>query len=186
MDLNEAIIGRRAVREYAAEDVDESTIQRLIDAAAHAPSAVNQQPWTFTVARDQTVLDRVSHAAKSHMLANMPAGPHAEHLRSHLNQRDFHIFYHAPALILISAAAQGPWIIEDCALAAENLMLAAYAAGLGTCWIGFAQSFLNTPEGKALLGLPAACVPIAPIIVGKPKAAPPPVPRNEPDIRWVG
>jgi nitroreductase len=71
--------------------------------------------------------------------------------------------------------------------AAENLMLAAYAAGLGgTCWIGFAQGFLNTPEGKKELALSDSCVPIAPIIVGHPKAAPSPVQRKEPEIRWIG
>ena len=74
----------------------------------------------------------------------------------------------------------------DWALAAENLMLAAYAAGLGSCWIGFAQGFLNTSEGKAVLGLPSAWAPVAPIVVGYPRIAPNPVPRNEPDIRWVG
>ena len=65
-------------------------------------------------------------------------------------------------------------------------MLAAYAVGLGSCWIGFAQSFLNTPAGKSMLGLPAAWVPVAPIIVGHPKGSPPSVPRKEPVIRWVG
>jgi nitroreductase len=186
MDLNEAISGRRSVREYTAQAIDERTIHRLIDAAVHAPSAVNQQPWTFTVVRDQSVIDRMSRDAKSHMLATMPASPHSDHFRSLLNDPNFHIFYHAPALILISAITPGPWIIEDCALAAENLMLAAYAAGLGTCWIGFAQSFLNTADGKRALGLPAAWVPVAPIIVGHAKATPPPVPRKEPEIRWVG
>jgi nitroreductase len=116
----------------------------------------------------------------------MPASSHSDQLRSHLSQPDFHIFYRVPVLILISAIAQGPWIVEDCALAAENLMLAAYAAGLGTCWIGFAQGFLNTLDGKNALGLPAEWVPVAPIIVGHPKAMPPPVPRKEPEIRWVG
>lgn len=186
MDLHEAIAGRRAVREYTAEAVDEQTIRRLIDASIHAPSAVNQQPWTFTVVRDQDVLDRISREAKSHMLATMPASSQSDHFRSLLNKPGFHIFYHAPVLILISAVAEGPWNVEDCALAAENLMLAAYAAGLGTCWIGFAQSFLNTPEGKNLLGLPAAWVPVAPIIVGHPKGVPPPVPRKAPELRWVG
>ena len=65
-------------------------------------------------------------------------------------------------------------------------MLAAYAAGLGSCWIGFAQSFLATAEGKAAVGLPAACVPVAPIIVGHPKSVPPSVPRKPPEIRWIG
>ena len=72
------------------------------------------------------------------------------------------------------------------ALAAENMMLAAYASGLGTCWIGFAQTFLNTSDGKNMLGLPATTVPVAPIIVGHPKTEVPPVPRKAPDIRWIG
>ncbi len=186
MDLDKAITGRRSVRDYTAQAVDERTIRHLIDAAVQAPSAVNQQPWTFTVVRDQSVLNRISHDAKSHMIATMSGNPQAAHLQSRLDDPNFQIFYHAPVLILISANAQGPWIVEDCALAAENLMLAAYAAGLGSCWIGFAQSFLNTAEGKNMLGLPAAWVPVAPIIVGHPKAAPPLVARKEPEIRRIG
>ena len=186
MDIDEAISGRRSTREYKAEAVDEQTIRGLIDAAVHAPSAVNEQPWTFTVVRDQSVLDRISRDAKSHMLSTMPKDSLSDHFRSLLSDPNFHIFYRAPVLILISAIAQGSWIVEDCALAAENLMLAAYAKGLGTCWVGFAQSFLNTPDGKKMLTLPAAWVPVAPIIVGYPKAAPAPVPRKEPEIRWVG
>ena len=186
MEIEEAIAGRRAVREYTAEAVDEGMIRRLVDAATEAPSAVNQQPWRFAVVRDQKVLAAVSRDAKSHMIATMAGNPHAAHFQMRLGDPAFHIFYHAPALILISAVAQGPWIVEDCALAAENLMLAAYAAGLGTCWIGFAQGYLNTAEGKRALGLPAAWVPVAPIIVGHPKAAPPPVARHRPEILWVG
>ena len=186
MDIKEAIFGRRSTREYTVQTVDEQTIRGLIDAALHAPNAVNQQPWTFTVVRDQDLLDRISRDAKAHMLATMPAGPQSDHFRSLLNDPNFQIFYRAPVLILISGIAQSPWIVEDCALAAENLMLTAYAMRLGTCWIGFAQSFLNTSNGKNALGLPAAWVPVAPIIVGHPKAAPALVPRKQPEIRWVG
>jgi nitroreductase len=80
----------------------------------------------------------------------------------------------------------GPWAVIDCSLAAENLMLAARAVGLGTCWIGFAQGWLTTPEGKASIGLPAACVPVAPIILGYPKEFPPAVTRNQSEIHWIG
>ena len=186
MDLHTAITGRRAVRDYTNLPGDEKLIHALIAAATQAPSAVNEQPWTFTVVRDQGTLDRISHEAKSHMLTALAANPHAEHLRPHLTDPQFHIFYHAPTLILISARREGPWIVEDCALAAENLRLSAYAAGLGSCWIGFAQGFLNTPEGKAVLDIPSHWVPVAPIVIGHPKTAPNPIPRNEPEIRWIG
>ena len=186
MDLREAIFTRRAVREFTAEPVDETALRDLIDAAIQAPSAVNQQPWSFCVVRDQTVLAHISSEAKAHMLRTSPAALLSHHFQEILNDPKFHIFYQAPALILISSVAESPWAVENCTLAAENLMLAARAGGLGTCWIGFAQAWLGTPAGKAALNLPAACVPVAPIIVGHPKSAPPPVPRKEPDIRWIG
>ena len=110
----------------------------------------------------------------------------SHHFEQILNDPNFDIFYHAPVLIVISSVAQMPWAIEDCALAAENLMLAACGAGLGTCWIGFAQTWLGTLEGKTAIQLPAAAVPVAPIIVGHPKSSPAPVPRKEPEIRWIG
>jgi len=186
MDLSEAIAGRRAVREYTVAPVDEQMIRHLIGDAVQAPSAINEQPWTFTVVRDRALLDQVSHKAKVHMLATTPVSAQPNHFRSMLDDANFQIFYHAPVLVLISAATEGAWVIEDCALAAQNFMLAAHAAGLGSCWIGFAQSYLNTSEGKAALRLPVAWSPIAPIILGHPKAATAPVPRKAPEIQWVG
>jgi len=185
MDINEAIFSRRSIREYTTRTVDDETVHRLIEAAIQAPNAVNRQPWTFTVVRDQRMLDQVSRHAKTHMLAAAEGGD-ADQFRVQLTDRDFHIFYHAPVLILISAIGPGPWIVEDCALAAQNLMLAAHGLGLGTCWIGFAQGYLNTADGKALLGLPDAAIPVAPIIVGHPGAVPFDVPRRVPDVRRIG
>jgi nitroreductase len=186
MDLIEAIYSRRAVREFTAEPVDEKMLQQLIDAAVQAPSAVNQQPWSFSVVRDKVLLARISHEAKAHTLRTTPMGLASHHFQELLSNPNFDIFYHAPALILIAAVAQNPWAVEDCSLAAENLMLAARTFGLGTCWIGFAQAWLGTSEGKAALNLPATYVPVAPIIVGHPKSSPPPVPRKKPEIHWIG
>ena len=186
MDINEVIAGRRSVREYTTQAVNERTVHHLIDAAVQAPSAINEQPWMFTVVRDQSLLDRISDGAKTHILATRVGEPHFDRMRLRLIDPNFQIFYHAPVLILISGVTQRNWIVEDCALAAENLMLAAYAVGLGSCWIGFAQDFLNTAAGKHLVDLPAACVPVAPIIVGHPRAAPAGVPRNPPVVRWIG
>ena len=186
MDLKEALYTRRAVREFTSEPVDERTLRELIDAAIQAPSAVNQQPWSFCVVRDKALLARISAEAKALMLHTSPAGLVSHHFQETLGNPDFDIFYHAPALIVISAVAESPWAVEDCSLAAENLMLAARGAGLGTCWIGFAQAWLGTAVGKAALNLPASYTPVAPIIVGHPKSAPRPVPRKAPEIRWIG
>lgn len=186
MDLTEAIHTRRAVREYTAESVDEAALRRLIDAAIQAPSAVNEQPWAFCVVRDKNVLAQISRNAKTHMLATTPAGLLSHHFEEILSDATFDIFYHAPALIVICSKSGNPWATENCALAAENLMLAARAEGLGTCWIGFAQNWLRTPEGKSLLKLPTEYFPVAPIIVGHPRSSAVPVPRKAPDIHWIG
>lgn len=181
MELMEAIRGRRAVRNYASSPIAQETLKKLVDAAIQAPSAINAQPWHFTVVRNAASLDRISHAAKAHMLRIIATdGP----MREHLEDPHFQIFYHAPALILISAR-DVDWASEDAALAAENLMLAAYAEGLGSCWIGFAQRWLETEEGRRSVGLPDGYIPVAPIIVGVPGAEMPPVPRNSPTINWL-
>jgi len=184
MELKTAIYSRRAVRDFTAEPVDEEVLRQLIDAAVQAPSAVNQQPWLFTVVQHKKLLARISHEAKAHMLKTSTAALASHHFQSVLENPEFDIFYHAPALIVISAPA-GPWIVEDCALAAENVMLAACATGLGTCWIGFAQGWLGTPEGKSALKLSSTTVPVAPIIVGHPKTAAGSVPRKAPKIDWI-
>jgi nitroreductase len=185
MDLREAIYTRRSVRAYADRPVDEKTLRTLIDAAVQAPSAINEQPWAFTVVRDRALLDRISRAAKAFMLASLDPETGPRHFRELLGDPQFDIFYRAPALVVVSAV-KSQWAVEDCALAAATLMLAARAAGLGTCWIGFAQGWLGTPDGKAALDLPAAHLPVAPIIVGHPASEPPAVPRREPNIRWIG
>ncbi len=184
MDLELAIRSRRVVRNFTGEPVARDVVARLIDAAVQAPSAMNEQPWTFTVVRDRGVLARASTRAKAYALRE-PALDLPRSLRDRLAQPDFDLFYHAPALIVISSESNHRWAVENCTLAAENLMLCACAEGLGTCWIGLAQPWLATTDGKQALRLSANGVPVAPIIVGEPAAVPPPVPRNPPRIEWL-
>jgi nitroreductase len=70
MDLNEAITGRRAVRNYSSEAINDLVVTQLIEAAIQAPSAMNQQSYTFTVLRNQTILNRISDASKAFVLKN--------------------------------------------------------------------------------------------------------------------
>ena len=181
MELLDAIAQRRAVRDYAPDAVDGTTLDALIHAAVQAPSAIDSQPWRFVVVRQRALLDRIAHEAKQWRLRSESSAE----LRAHLENPAFHIFYHAPALVLIAAEHESPLVVEDCALAAQNLMLAACDKGLGTCWIGFAQDYLSSPAGKELLGIPQAWVPVAPIIVGRPRVPAPPHPRREPQVRWI-
>ncbi len=67
MDIFDAISGRRSIREYTEDALDRQTMLDLIGAAVLAPNAVNQQPWMFTVVRDQAALDRISAHAKTHI-----------------------------------------------------------------------------------------------------------------------
>lgn len=128
MDMREAIYNRRSVREFTTQPVDQPTLRQIINAAIQAPSAMNQQPWWFAVVRDQALLARISREAKAFLLSTTPPGPALDHLREMVGSPDVDLFFHAPALIVIAAPSECPWATEDCALAAQNLMLAARAA----------------------------------------------------------
>jgi nitroreductase len=85
------------------------------------------------VIQKQSLLDRISHDAKAHVVSEHPVAGCRRNLYERLADANLQLFYLAPVLIAISAIAQGPWITEDCALAADNLMLAAHGVGLGCC-----------------------------------------------------
>jgi nitroreductase len=187
MDVFEAIRSRRAVRNFTDEPVEQSTLERLISLAVHAPSAMNLQPWAFAVVRGRERLLHISRSAKAHLLHALPDTPAAPQHRAALSDPAFDIFHGAPALVIVSATSDEESASEDCALAAENLMLAAHAIELGSCWIGFARPWLNTAEAKAELELPQSFHPVAPIIIGHPALEQPPLhPRREPEILWIG
>ena len=186
MNVLQAIRDRRAVRDYKKELVSTGMIYQLISSATWAPSAMNCQSCHFTVVTDGALLDEISTRAKSWLLQNVSTLPQAAHFRDLLSDQNFHMLYHAPTLVIISAPFENQWAKEDCSVAAQNLMLAAASLGLGSCWIGFAQSWLNTPEAQALLNLSSRNLCVAPIVVGHPRAVLPAVPRKSPAVTWVG
>jgi nitroreductase len=186
MNLLEAIRGRRAVRDFTAEPVSQQAIRQMVMAASWAPSAMNDQPWRFTVVTDTEVLDDISTRAKAWALAHMPALRQPAHFQDLLTDTSFHMLHHAPVLVVISVPAGQEWATEDCALAAQNLMLAAVELGLGSCWIGFAQGWIASEEGRSLLGLSPDRIVVAPIAIGHPKAPAPPVPRKAVALSWIG
>ena len=88
-----------------------------------------------------------------------------------------------PAFV-VGAVARGPRALEDFGHAMEGLVLRLTELGLGSCWIGLARDFMNSPAAKAELGIPTEYVAIAPLILGYPAGESPAVPRKEPEIYW--
>jgi len=184
----DAIFTRRSVRAFARRTLDDGTVRALLDAAVEAPTAMHMEPWAFVVIQDEEMLKRYSDRAKASWIKDAAKYQHLHDPRTtadfaaRLADPAFSIFYGASTLIVICAKPMGPFVVADCWLAAENLMLAACALGLGTCCIGSAVPALNTPDIKAELGIPADVTPIAPIIVGVPSGGTSAVPRKEPEI----
>lgn len=186
MELVVAIEERRAVRQFDPAPVSAKDLRKLIDAAIWAPSAMNRQPWHFAVVTDPLVLQAIEAKAKTWLLEKSQKGALTAELHALLKGPGYHLLHHAPALIVIGAAKDEKWAVEDCAMAAQNLMLRAAEFGLGTCWIGLVQDWLNTPEGLAELKFPLWTKVVAPIIVGEPSGKIDGGARKAPNIVWIG
>ena len=182
-----AIYQRRAVRTYDDKPVSRDDIQLVLDAAIHAPSAVNCQPWVFVVIQEREVLARYAKEGRQLLLNEPPVVevvesglPDMDRLRQMASGPDFKLFHDAPALVVIYAtSADG---VPDCFLAAQNLMLAAWTLGLGTCPIGLARPLFNRAEVKEELGVSPEWPCALPIAVGWPDGETPPTSRRPAQI----
>lgn len=184
MNVYEAILARRSVRHYTPQAVDRSVMRLLLEAAVRAPSAFGGEPWAFALIDDKAALKALSERAKPLFLNEVrrlgPTRP--GHGLEIFEDPEFNIFYDASTLIVICADGMSPFSSADCWLAAENLMLAACAMGMGSCVIGCALPALNLASIKEQFGIPEKYSAIAPIIVGYPAGETPPTPRREPRI----
>jgi len=165
LDVFEAISSRRSIRTFEKRAVSDEQVGMLIDAARHAPSAGNIQPWEFVIVRDQQTKKQLSSAA--------------------LNQA---VIEGAPVVIVVCAnearSGQGYgsrgvtlYCIQDTAAATQNILLAACALGLGTCWVGaFREEMV-----RRSLNTPTDVRPVAMIPVGYPAENPALRKRRTPD-----
>lgn len=157
-----AIYQRRAIRRYTSTPPKAAELHEIIDAAVQAPSAMNDQPWAFVVMQGADRLRELSDRVKEFLRAHAAAYPELQRLL------DTHedLFYGAPVLVLVCATSPTRQAAEDCAMAAQNFMLAAFASGFATCPIGLARAWFNLAEVKAELGIPPEFVVVVPIVVG--------------------
>lgn len=177
----EAIKSRRAIRSYEDKPVPESAVETMLEAATYAPSAINIQPWKFTIVTSKAEMKRLSDIAKPMLLRMLPDAGNAalSALRKSLNDPLYNIFYDAPLLIFV-AGVKGRYDVYDSSMAAQNMMLAAYSLGIGSCWIGTAATLANEPKIKEELGIPEDHQVHAAIIFGYPKNGFPQAPPKHP------
>ena len=189
MDLYEAIINRRSHRMYKPDMPPKEVLQRVINAGMWAPSGMNAQPWEITVmagkVRDEFV-ELVSHAIKH--LKPLLEKVGVPEKGQELVMKFFKDLGGAP-LILAVTLFKDPdpginmAIIQSGAALMQNLLLAAHAEGLGTCWMTGAN-YLEDEMLKFLGKTGQQLLAITPI--GYSAKEPPVPPRKGREVRWLG
>lgn len=178
MDVLAAIHSRRSIRKYLPDPVPRDVIEDILWAAVQAPTppVSGETPWSILVIEGVAVLDnfgqRAMQFAREHTDAKWP------------HMSGFKVFWDAPALILISAQHDNAEAMLDCCRAGQNLLLAAHAKGLGTCWLGAPIPWLSTPEVKEEIGIDRGFEPAVAIACGFAAEAPVGRPRLRPHIHW--
>ena len=133
MDAFEMLTGRRSCRAYTAEPVAESDIEKVVEAGTFAPSGMGRQPWHFIVVTNP---DDVAELSRMNARIMVSSGDP---------------FYGAGTVVVVLVDPDVPTCVEDGSLAIGNMLNAAHALGLGSCWIHRAFEEFDSPEGKALL-----------------------------------
>ncbi len=141
MDLYEAIKGRRSVRQFKEDVVPEELIERILQIAMWAPSGMNQQNWYFVVVKGEQ-LRRLRQLSKQafdkHIKGVVSLVFHGNPAILEDTRRFFSTLGNAPVAISVYRAEtpEGDLTdIQSVAAAIQNLLLAAYAEGLGACWM---------------------------------------------------
>ncbi len=179
-----AIMDRRSVRFYKPDPLPKELIEKVIEAGNWAPSVGNLQPWRFIVVEDKYLRERLRDKAipiwKSVMETLKEKEP--KRYEIYLKQRDRKdpIYYSAPVFIFVL----GPSRI-NCALACENMMIAAHSLGLGSCYVGWGALIIDDPEVTEILELKMDESILGPIVIGFPEKYPEPPPKDEPEVKWV-
>lgn len=138
------IRSRRSTRAYLPEQIEASELEAILEAGIYAPSASNQQPWHFSVIQNKELIDRLSDE-----FCSMARVSENEYFRQFVKNENFHVFYHAPTVIILSGDENRKTAIVDTAAAVQNMMIAAESMDIGTCWIGLVNLVFGSEKGAA-------------------------------------
>lgn len=128
----ENLISRRSVRSFSSKPVPEDILDTILEAGKYAPSGMDRQPTAMVVVTDNDRISGLSMLNAAVMGANTDP------------------FYGAPVIVIVFADSTVPTYMEDGALVMGNLLNAAHALGVDSCWIHRAKEVFETEDGKAL------------------------------------
>lgn len=129
------LLTRRSVRKYQSTPVPQELLDRIIEAGTYAASGKSQQPWIIIQVTEPGVMERLRRVNAQIMGVAEDADP----------------FYGAPVYLIVLAERQNKNHVYDGTLVMGNMMLAAHALGLGTCWINRAREEFDMPEWQEWL-----------------------------------
>jgi nitroreductase len=168
----EVVCGQRACRSFAPDSVSDELIERLLEAATHAPSAENRQPWVFMVVRRDDLRDAIGRiylgawdsGAREHSVGRLD-----ERLFTEVDEGARGGVVSAPVLVVICGdtdKSHPQALAASIFPAVQNLLLAASAVGLGSALTTLAT--MDRIGIATLLELPAHIVPMAVVPIGRP------------------
>ena len=166
----ENLKNRRSIRRYLPRQITREELDQVLEAGICAPTGMNRQSPVLVAVQDKETRDLLS---RMNAAVNGAAGDP---------------FYGAPTVVVVLADANSRHAVQDGSLVLGNLMNAAHAIGLGSCWINRAKEVFDTDEGKALLkkwGLEGEYIGVGNCILGYPDEAPAMKPRKENYITYV-
>ena len=161
----EALCSRRSIKKFKSVQITQEELNTILEAGKNAPSGRNCQSAKFVVVQNKELRGRLS-AMNAEILGV-----------------DIDPFYGAPTVVVILADTRCSTPVEDACLCAGNILNAAYATGIGGCWIHRARQMFDSPAGKELLdawGLDSHYIGVAICILGYADCEiPAPIPRKD-------
>ena len=177
------IASRRSHRAYEKTPITQEQLNLILKAAVESPSAVNRQPWHFTVVRNQELLDEMNRAVWEQMMLKNP-----ENRSPRFQDSNFHVFYHAPTVIFISGMPDNLYTPLDGGIAVENIALAAESLGLGSVILGMPREAFKGEKAdgfRRALHFPAGWDFVIAIALGVPTDTKEPHPVKEDRISFA-
>ena len=150
----QTILHRRAIRRFDERQIDEELLQQILQAGLYAPSAGGKQGVIFAVCQDREVNERLGKIKRAN------SNPHMATAKNYVSKEQPSIaddpglvnaFYDAPTVITMFAPKNFLFSADDCAVAAENMMLAADSLGIGSCYIGQGWTAFADSYGQEIL-----------------------------------